>query len=356
MCLANRQVEKLSRALLELHSQKDFHSLPQVLIRIVKELLPAEISTYNEIDRGSGQLRVVDDFPGNPRKYLPAFMAHVNTHPLVRHVFETGDTRALKNSDFVSQQDFERTAIYNEFYRHFGIRFQLAAFLPRSARFDVALGLQRCEKDFTEEERTMLDLFAPHFALAWRNARELAQGTQQPSPDGADLSRRRQMRVELNGSWHVRALDRETQHILKRYFRLELKEGRRAPVFLREWLRRKTSLNVETVLDPRTNVSVSSTSDGETATLSWVPESPLKSWLVITIRTPIRTVIDRKTNGLTAREKEVLCWVMEGKNNPEIGAILKTSPNTVRKHLERIYAKLEVENRAAAMRVIWEGH
>lgn len=52
--------------------------------------------------------------------------------------------------------------------------------------------------------------------------------------------------------------------------------------------------------------------------------------------------------GLTAREAEVLLWIARGKSNRDIGQILGMSPRTVNKHLEQIYVKLGVENRAAA--------
>jgi len=51
---------------------------------------------------------------------------------------------------------------------------------------------------------------------------------------------------------------------------------------------------------------------------------------------------------LTARESEVLYWVVKGKINRDIGDILGTSPMTVKKHLERVFAKLGVETRTAA--------
>ena len=51
---------------------------------------------------------------------------------------------------------------------------------------------------------------------------------------------------------------------------------------------------------------------------------------------------------LTAREAEVLYWVIQGKTNRDIGDILGSSPATVKKHLERIYEKLGVETRTAA--------
>jgi len=52
--------------------------------------------------------------------------------------------------------------------------------------------------------------------------------------------------------------------------------------------------------------------------------------------------------GLTGREAEVLLWVSRGKANREMGQILGISPRTVNKHLEQIFVKLGVENRASA--------
>ena len=51
---------------------------------------------------------------------------------------------------------------------------------------------------------------------------------------------------------------------------------------------------------------------------------------------------------LTAREAEVLYWVVKGKINRDIADILGASPATVKKHLERVFAKLGVETRTAA--------
>lgn len=56
----------------------------------------------------------------------------------------------------------------------------------------------------------------------------------------------------------------------------------------------------------------------------------------------------REKLGVTAREAEVLLWIARGKSNRDIGDILGMSPRTVNKHLEQIYVKLGVENRAAA--------
>ena len=51
---------------------------------------------------------------------------------------------------------------------------------------------------------------------------------------------------------------------------------------------------------------------------------------------------------MTDREIQVLCQVVDGKTNKEIGLSLGISQKTVEKHLESIYSKLEVTSRVEA--------
>jgi DNA-binding response OmpR family regulator/DNA-binding CsgD family transcriptional regulator len=69
--------------------------------------------------------------------------------------------------------------------------------------------------------------------------------------------------------------------------------------------------------------------------------------------TEITDVIDERealqqSLSLTSREAEVLLWISRGKSNRDIGEILDISPRTVNKHLEQVFVKLGVENRASA--------
>jgi DNA-binding CsgD family transcriptional regulator len=56
---------------------------------------------------------------------------------------------------------------------------------------------------------------------------------------------------------------------------------------------------------------------------------------------------------LTPREQEVLGHVASGGTNAEVAAALGISQNTVRKHLENVYAKLGVHTRTAAVAAIY---
>ena len=52
---------------------------------------------------------------------------------------------------------------------------------------------------------------------------------------------------------------------------------------------------------------------------------------------------------LSAREREVLCWAQQGKTYWEIGCILGITQRTVKFHIQRIKAKLDVVSIAHAI-------
>jgi LuxR family transcriptional regulator len=54
---------------------------------------------------------------------------------------------------------------------------------------------------------------------------------------------------------------------------------------------------------------------------------------------------------LTSREKEILQWVSVGKSCGETGSILGITERTIKFHLQNVYRKLEVVNRAQAVTV-----
>jgi len=76
-------------------------------------------------------------------------------------------------------------------------------------------------------------------------------------------------------------------------------------------------------------------------------------WLIVMREVSDAAVIEAIGLGfrLTAREAEVLYWLVKGKTNKDIGDILGSSPATVKKHLERVYVKLGVETRTAMARI-----
>ena len=62
-----------------------------------------------------------------------------------------------------------------------------------------------------------------------------------------------------------------------------------------------------------------------------------------------RPLAERTDDLLSAREREVLACLAQGRSNREIAATLSVTLATVKSHLVRIYAKLEASNRNEAL-------
>jgi DNA-binding response OmpR family regulator len=89
---------------------------------------------------------------------------------------------------------------------------------------------------------------------------------------------------------------------------------------------------------------------GRLVQFSYVSSIGADEWLfrLTEIRADAQERVLQETLSLTSREAEVLLWISRGKSNREIGEVLGISPRTVNKHLEQVFVKLGVENRAAA--------
>jgi DNA-binding NarL/FixJ family response regulator len=57
----------------------------------------------------------------------------------------------------------------------------------------------------------------------------------------------------------------------------------------------------------------------------------------------------KRAYNLSEREREVLALLIDGRTNKEIAEALTVSVNTVKKHVQSIFTKLNVDSRAAAV-------
>ncbi len=59
---------------------------------------------------------------------------------------------------------------------------------------------------------------------------------------------------------------------------------------------------------------------------------------------------------LSAKEREILGFIVQGRTNKEIGAALSITELTVKGHLKNIFLKMRVTDRTeAAIKAVWEG-
>jgi DNA-binding response OmpR family regulator/DNA-binding CsgD family transcriptional regulator len=124
-------------------------------------------------------------------------------------------------------------------------------------------------------------------------------------------------------------------------------EGYVLPSAVQNWLERRLRASIGPTPD---EIAIESSSSALKLRLSFVGQLAADEILLRLIAGDVgndNLVLKLKLQ-LTPRESEVLMWVARGKSNRDIAEILKLSPRTVNKHLEQVYAKLGVENRASA--------
>jgi len=218
-------------------------------IALVRELVPCESASYNEIKPGVGAIVVADPAAWPTEEDLETFGRFAGENPLIAHYVRTGDGQPVRFSDFVSRRRLHRLTLYDQIYRHIGVEHQIALVLPSPPGEVVGIALNRERHDFTGEEAAMLDL----------------------------------LRMPLRACYQ-RLLEREQLTSL-----LSAHEGRDDIVV------RATAL------------------------------------------------------GLSERQVEVMRDVIGGASNADVGMSLGISRRTVEKHLQNIYAQLDVTSRTQAI-------
>jgi CheY-like chemotaxis protein/DNA-binding CsgD family transcriptional regulator len=118
------------------------------------------------------------------------------------------------------------------------------------------------------------------------------------------------------------------------------------PPAVLEWLRRHLADAQRQIEPPRLTAELGA----RRLTFRLHQQTGDDDWLIVMREVSDTAVIEAMSLSfkLTAREAEVLYWVVKGKINRDIADIVGSSPATVKKHLERVFAKLGVETRTSA--------
>ncbi|MEO5958938.1 MAG: helix-turn-helix transcriptional regulator, partial [Opitutaceae bacterium] len=95
--------------------------------------------------------------------------ACVHEHPVIKF----GDlpsfaARAI--SDFLPQREFRRTTMFNEYYRHVGVQYQIYFNFDGGSGNRRIVAVNRKHRDFSDRDRSVLNLLSPHFGQAYANA------------------------------------------------------------------------------------------------------------------------------------------------------------------------------------------
>ncbi|MCC6139892.1 MAG: helix-turn-helix transcriptional regulator [Nitrospira sp.] len=347
--LTGKELRRLSTFLRELYQLRTHEEFTSHLVDALPMITEAEFTSYNEIDRRAGTGTFKTNVPGflaDPARYGQVLAQHAPEHPMLQHFERTKDGAPITISDFVSDSTFRETALHKEFYEPLDIPHIMGFALQSDPSRSITVAHHRNGQAFGEHTRSILNAVRPHILQGLKNALAVTRLHDQLAAldQAMEAGHCAMLSVSADGRIHLAA---PHAHTLLAQYGMALTGGADwLPPVLRAWLRRQIShpATADDVAPSITPLTVT----GKAGTLV-IRLMPKRSQYLLMLEEDRPLSPDLRHLGLSPRETEVLEWVVQGKTNPEIGTILSISHRTVQKHLERIYMRLGVENRHAAI-------
>ncbi len=348
--LSLRDLRSLLEFLRQCYALQDREGFVAHLLTGTPKLVPSDITSFNEMDAASAKsenwMTPAEALTSERAKIWERFM---HQQPILAHHLATGDGQASKVSDFLTKPRFHDLGLYQDLYRGMDTERVMAVFLATPQPLSVALALHRKHRDFSERDRTVLNLLCPHLLAIYRTITAMAHVTQTLAllTDGLDALAQGLIVVDTAG--RILQINTSAQDLLDAYFRTTPRQSRCLPEALQRWIRHEEDSLAATDAAPQVRQQLVIERDDKRLVVRLIGPKPVGRWLLLlehhdwTFDPTTFQVL-----GLTRREAEVLSWLAQGKTNGEVATILGTRPRTIAKHLEHIFPKIGVETRTAA--------
>jgi DNA-binding CsgD family transcriptional regulator len=209
---------RLQEFLLRLHTTSSLAELPARILDGLREVIPYDSGSFQD-DRGGLReipwlyeeeswqpdtapdaelgVRVMSHWTPEFTSMREAFFAaSAEHHPHSTYYRQTGDGAARRLSEIISTSALRKTVFFNEISAKNRLVRQLTIYMPAPPVHTVMVALCRETPDFSERDRSILELLRPHIAGAWgsawerqRNQTELRRllGRRRPRTDPAEL-------------------------------------------------------------------------------------------------------------------------------------------------------------------------
>lgn len=349
-------------------------NLPAHLVNLLSPLIGSEASFCSSFTDRCNTLAVT-----TPELHtLKLGSNYFQENPLIGRYFQTHDYSAYKISDFLTEQEvYRRESLYNAFLHVCGAADQLAMVIPKQpdlgsthlpnilprqyfAPHDVqntgvettlgnlALGFHRSERSFSDRERGILNLIHPHIVNAYRNALVYTKLQQQLTQFSQAMNELGSVILSLQG--RIQFISPRALQLLSQYFPGSSSFGDQLPETLQRWVRAQIRQRHQNPLGQHSQpLQIKESGNclkirllGSESTGQFILALEEKSHQTFSVEL-LRLI------GLTQRESEVLFCVAQSKTNIQIATMLNISPKTVKKHLDNIFEKLNVQTRTAAV-------
>ena len=159
----------------------DTHDLTELdefrveVLAALRRAVPADWASLNDIaltesgpDASEAAIVIVD--PVAPADLVGPFIRYAHQNPIVARYAQTPDARPIRFSDIVSADELHALELYTEVYRPMGVEYQIAFTLPSVPGRILGIALSRGDRDFSDDERDLLDRSHSFLIQAYRNA------------------------------------------------------------------------------------------------------------------------------------------------------------------------------------------
>ena len=170
------------------------------VVNVASRLVSADSYSYNHIggDPSSPWLLAWLVEPADAGTFPDGgklLQQHLHEHPVLRYVQATGDGRARRISDFLSDRQFRSLGLYHDFYRRREVDYQALIAVPASGGGLIAVALNRQGRDFSSDDLEFLDLLRIHVGQAAAIALPHPGSGASPDAAASRLLTRRQARI-----------------------------------------------------------------------------------------------------------------------------------------------------------------
>ena len=363
--LRQRDLATFSRVLEALYADNTSLTLTDRILASLQRVIPCDFASFSLMDARKARWHSramtpgVSGWPG-----MKIYQRFYWEDPLVRYIVGTGTDAAMKISDFVSLRQYRSTAVYSEIFSRVGCDRRIGFGVMNLPPVDLSISLNRSQRDFSEEERGLLDLLRPHLLLAYSQANAQQKILREHADERARLGETLGVGLaEINVRAQTLWITPRAEKMLAGFFPAQghRSAGGRLPAELQAALRRVlqpggAGTSEEALLEPWNSLWYFPGPNQRRLKVRLVLTEAQERWHLLLEETGACAAALQlaRALGLTLREAEVLYWLKEGKTNWEISVILGNAEKTVGKHLESIFRKLKVENRLAAARLATE--
>ena len=327
--LSDSTLRTLSQALAELHRPGTHDDFPNRLFACVRFCFLCDFYSYDELTENDAERIEIYPALGVNVDILASWL---NRRSDVGGIYKhNGSLRVLH---FSSPSHRYRTELHDDLLGLLGQKHHLGL-VTFEGRSRLNIALSRSAQSFSEEERRLLDILRPHLAQAYK-----ASKLNSFLSEALGIANVGFLVADRTGK--IRYATARALKLLKEYFYSN--SQLMLPDRVKAWLNQRAKPLVGL---PPPDLTIEFGQRALMVQTTSKPEAPeYRLFLRETVQFLDAFPLQRL--GLTNREAEVLLWVSQGKSNAEIAIILASKVRTVAKHLERVFAKLMVENRTAA--------